>query len=122
MSRKKQQAAQAPVHQQVRATNVLRHRDIDKCKTTAALDQLCLSCGISSNPTIEKTKRDLNTYKSLDWGGKRKKVTVEYPQGPSAIFDDVEHTPEAIFDLLFTNDMWNLLITETIQYKPKMVR
>lgn len=125
MGRKKNQPTREPVHEAVQARNPLKDRNLNKYKTLDELRRLCTFCGLGTTGTIPELKKDLQMFNSLDWGGKTKKVsvaTLRSAQGPSSIFDQVEHTPEAIFDIFFNNDMWDLIVTETNRYKPNTVR
>lgn len=124
MGRKKKEATRPPIHEEVKARNPLRGRNLKSYKTSESLKTLCSSCGLGASGTIPEMRKDLEIFKALDWGGETKKVTVaglRNAQGPSAIFDGVPRTPEAIFDIFFTDEMWNLLVEETNRYKPRNV-
>lgn len=125
MRRKRAEQPQEPTHEEVKARNPLKNKNINNYNTMDALANLCSAVGLETGGTKEKLKKDLETFKRLDWGGSTKKVTVaplRGAQGPSSIWDDVEHTPEAIFDIFFNDEMWNLLVTETNRYQHAKVR
>lgn len=125
MPRQRRQAARPPTHEEVKARNPIKEKRLANYTNKDALMRLSTACGLSPAGTIVELKKDLAIFQRLDWGGKTKKVTVarlRNAQGPSNVFDQVPHTPEAIFDTLFSNDMWNLLVEETNRYKPRNVR
>lgn len=107
---------------------VQSRRGANKDLSRISLDELrgiCASHGLSQSGTRASLRQDLDFYLSMDWGRETEKVAVSAlrgVQGPRSILRRVEHSPPAFFDELFTQEMWNHIVTETNRYSSERVR
>lgn len=124
MSRVRQNTSTEPKHVKKELVPCLQAYDPKKRYSLETLNDFCGLVGLSTRGTMETKRKDLATYKETWESDKSKNVTVATnrgSKGPLPYLSEHCSTPEQVFDKLFTEDMWKLLVEETNRYSHKKV-
>lgn len=100
------------------------NRDLSNL-TAAQLKTICSRHGLSQSGTKDDMIHDIKFYLDMNWGGEPVKVTVprlRKKTGPRDVFPSKRPSPPQVFDILFSEAMWNQIVPETNKYQGTRVR